>query len=156
MKKYLLCIVFAAFCQISYGQDITRLLKTVSENENVEKIKLEGSLINLGKMVGGVGNMPVVRGIESMEIYTLSNCNSKLKEIFLNVYNEGKEINGYETLIFAKNKKDGIRIMFKKEKDKINEIIFLCMDVKDPVIMKFSGKIKESDLSELVNEYDNN
>ena len=156
MKKYSLCLILGLSLSLSsYSQNVDQLLKKVSQTESIEKVKISGFMMSLGKAFGGLGDIPMANGIKSLEVYTLSNCASNLKKDFTELFNNAKDGSDYETLIFAKDKGDGVRIMVKKEKDIIKEMVLLCMDENEPVIIKFSGKIKEKDLTELVNKYKN-
>jgi hypothetical protein len=155
MKKYLFCLVFLfGFILVAPAQNIDQLLKKVAKTENIEKIKIGKFMMSLGKAFGGIGNMPVARGIHSMEIYDLSSCDNGSKKDLAEQFNKLKDGGGYETLIYAKDKSDGVRIMVKKDKDTIKEMIILCMNEHDPTIIRFSGKIKDNDIAELVNKYD--
>lgn len=154
MKKYLLCLVLAlTIGQMSYAQSVDKFLRNVSNTENIDKVKIGGFMMSLGKMFGGVGNMPVARGVHSLEVYDLSSCDSRVKQDFVNQINNLKDSDGYETLIMAKDKGDNVRIMMKKKKNEISDLVILCMGDEDPAIIKLSGKIKEKDLSELVDKY---
>lgn len=156
MKKYTLCVVMAMFLGLSgYSQNVNGLLKKVSQTENIEKVKISGFMMSLGKMFGGVGDVPLAKGIKSMEVYTLSHNVPNLKKEFTELFNNAKDEGGYETLIFAKDKGDGVRIMVKKEKDVIKEMVFLCMDESEPTIIQFHGKIKEKDIAKLMDKYQN-
>lgn len=138
-----------------YSQNVDHLLKKVSKAESVEKVAINGFMMSLGKMFGGVKDMPLVRGVDSMEIFTLSANDTNLKKDFIKLFNNSKDEKGYETLIFVKDKEDGIRILVKKEKDIIKDMIFLCMSEEEPTVIKLSGKIKQSDIDELVEKYNN-
>lgn len=154
MKKYLFCLTFIfAICLAGHAQNIDQLLNKVSKAENIDKVKIGRFMMSLGKTFGGVGDMPLVRGIHSMEVYNLSGCDHIFKDDLANQFHKIKDGGGYETLIYAKDKTDGVRIMIKKKKDIINEMLILCMDKDDPTIVKFSGKMKENDLAELVDKY---
>lgn len=157
MKKYILCLLAILAMSMSdcYSQNVDQLLKKVSKAEDVEKVSINSFMMSLGKMFGGVGDMPLAKGIESMDIFTLSANDTNLKNDFVKLFNKPKDEKGYETLIFVKDKKDGIRILVKKEKDIIKDMIFLCMDEDEPTIIKFSGKIKEKDIDELMKKYNN-
>ncbi len=154
MKKYLLCLVLVlAIGQMSYAQSVDKFLKNVSKTENIDQMKIGHFMMNLGKMFGGVGDMPVVRGVHTLEVYDLSNCDAGVKRDFANQINSLKDSDGYETVIMAKDKGDNVRIMMKKKKNEISDLVILCMGDKEPAIVKLSGKIKEKDLSELVDKY---
>lgn len=109
--------------------------------------------MSVGKMFGGVNNMPLARGVKTLEVYDLSDCNANQKQDISIQFNQIKDSDGYETLMYAREDGDEVRIMIKKDKDLIREMVFLCMDKADPAIIRFSGKIKESDIAELVNKY---
>ncbi|WP_108821822.1 DUF4252 domain-containing protein [Dysgonomonas sp. Marseille-P4361] len=156
MKKFLICLVLISFVSLSgYSQGVDNLLKKASSDRNVEKVKVDGFMMFLGKMLGGMSDKPVMKGIKSVEVFELSDGDAKLKSDFFNLFNNTKNEKGYETLIFVKDKEDGIRILMKKEKDIIKDLVLLCKDEKEPVIIRFTGKIKEQDIDKLVNQYNN-
>lgn len=154
MKKYLLCLVLViAVWQMSYAQNVDQFIKNVSNTENIDHVKIGRFMMSLGKMFGGVSDMPVARGVHSLEVYDISCCSAKLKQDLKSQINNLKDGDGYETLIQAKSKGDNVRIMVKKKKDVISDLVILCMDDEDSAIVKLSGKIKEKDIAELVNKY---
>lgn len=154
MKKYLICLVLVvALSQTAYSQNLDKLLNTVSKTENIEKVKIGRFLMSVGKTFGGVGDMPVARGVHSMEVYDLSGCDLNFKQNLAEQINKLKDGDGYETLILAKDKGDNVRIMMKKKKDVISDVVILCLSDNDPAIIKFKGKIKEGDIAELVQKY---
>jgi hypothetical protein len=138
-----------------YSQSVDQLLKKVSKIENTEKVKIGGFMMNFASMSGGLGDMPFVKGIKGIEVYDLSSCSLEDKQDIGKQINKIKDTNGYETMIHTKEKKSGVRIMIKKEKDIIKEILLLCMENEEPSIIRLTGKIKESDLNDLVNEHNN-
>lgn len=156
MKKYVLYLILGLFLSLScYSQNIDQLLRKVSQTETIEKVKINGFMMSMAKMFGEIKDIPIAKGISSLEVYTLSNCAPDLKEDFTKLFNNAKEKGSYETLIFVKEEGKGIRIMVKKEKDTIKDMVLLCMEENEPTIIKFSGKIKEKDLTEFVNKYKN-
>lgn len=151
MKKYLFCFIFAFIGITAHSQDIDKFLQRASKTENIDKFKMSGFTMFLGKMIGGVKDIPISKGVKSLEIYSLSDCNPQIKDEFNNLFHNLKDGKGYETLIYTKDENDGIRILIKKKKDVIHDVILLCMDKDDPSIIKFSGKIKVADLNQLIN-----
>jgi len=154
MKKYLFCLILAlAVGQMSYAQNVDQFLKNVSKTENIDHVKIGRFMMSIGKMFGGVSNMPVARGVHSLEVYDLSDCNWQKKKELVDQIGNLKDGDGYETLLMAKDKDDNVRIMIKRKKNVISDILILCMDKDDPTIVKLSGKIKEKDIAELTNKY---
>lgn len=154
MKKVILCLVLSLSLSLSsHSQKVDHLLKKVSQTESTEKVKINGFMLSLGKMFGGTSNIPAVKGINSLEVYTISDNDFDLKKDFTELFNNSKNGGDYETLIFAKDKGEGIRILIKKKKDIIENMVLLCMDENEPTIIKLSGKIKEKDLEDLIDKY---
>lgn len=154
MKKYLFCLVLVfGVAAASYGQSLTQVLNTASNARSVEKVKIGRFMMSAGKLFGGVSNMPVARGVHSLEVYDLSDCDHNVKNKVTNLISQLKDGDGYETLIQVNGKDDNVRIMAKKNKDVFSDIVILCADKSDPAIIRLSGKIKEKDIEELVNKY---
>jgi hypothetical protein len=154
MKKYVFCLILVLSLNLSgQAQTVNQLLNKVSETENIEKVKIGGFIMSIGKMFGGVSNMPVARGVNMLEVYDLSGCNIGFKEELAQQFKNLKDGDGYETLLQAKEKNDGVRIMIKKEKNLIKEMVLLCMNGSDPAVIRIAGKIKEKDIEELVSQY---
>lgn len=156
MKKYLICLflVFGAV-SASYGQNVSQLIKTASKAEKTEKVKIGRFMMSIGKLIGGVNNMPVARGIHSLEIYELSECDMDVKRNIAEMIDNMKDGDGYETLVMVKDTDSNLRILAKKKKNVINDIVILCSDEADPSIIRFTGKIKEGDIQELIENYSN-
>lgn len=156
MKKYLICAVLILMInQVGYAQDAKQLLSKYSNAKDIESVNIGSFMMKLGKTFGGIGDTPVARGVNSIQILEFSSCSQKIKDQFTSDVKKLKDGSGYETLIQVKNRNEGLRIMVKKEKDVIREIVLFCHDKNDPTIIKLSGKIKESDLAELVEKYEN-
>ncbi|NDV93732.1 DUF4252 domain-containing protein [Dysgonomonas sp. 521] len=155
MKKYIFCLVLVlSLSQLSYSQSLGNLMNSVSKAENVDKVKIGRFMMSLGKTFGGVGNMPVARGIHSLEVYDLSGCDAAFKQNLQEQMYTLKDGDGYETLMTVNDKENNVRIMMKKDKNIIKDMIILCLGDDDPAIVKFSGKIKEGDIAELIKKYD--
>lgn len=150
MKKYVLCFILVfSVSQIAFSQNVNQLLADFSKTNEVEKVKIGGFLMSLSKLLGGVSNNQIVKGVKSMEVMTLTNPSEQIRRNFTDAFSKVKDSDGYETLIMINEKESNVRIMAKKDKNVIREIIFLCSGNDEPAIIKFSGKIKESDLAQL-------
>lgn len=155
MKKisiFLAFIILSAY-QAS-AQNAEQVIRNISSVENMEHIKIRRFLLSAVKMFGGLKNVPLVKSIHSMEVFILENDipieqRSYVKEQI----NSLKDGSGYETLLQVKDSESFVRIMIKKDKKIIKEVILFCLDEEDTTILKMNGKIKESDLAELTKKY---
>ena len=154
MKKYLFCLVLIFSLSItSYAQNMDQLFQKISKIENVDQVKVGRFLMSLGKQFGGVGDIPLARGVHSIEILDLSSCKPSAKQDLSKYVAELKDGGGYETWLQVNDKKNAVRIMAKKKNDIIQDLVILCNDEASPTIIRLSGKMKENDLAELANKY---
>lgn len=154
MKKFIFCLVLAlSLSSVSHAQEVDKLMKKASKAENVYKVKIGGLLMGVTKMCGSFDDIPQIKGLNGMEVYDLSDCDEKTKEEIKQEFDKVKDGRGYETLVYTKDSKDAVRIMIKKDKkNTIKEMVFFLMDENDPSIVKLSGKFKEDDIAQLINE----
>lgn len=155
MKKHLLAISLILFvhqtCFANYT--VEQLMEKVQSTENIEKVKVGRFLTWIGKMIGGVSDIPVVNGIHGIEVYDISACSLAAKEEIAAYIRHIQDSNGYETCVIVKEEGEYLRLMIKKEKNKIKEILLLSWDSKDTSIVKLKGNIKEEDIEILINQH---
>ncbi|MDR0232917.1 MAG: DUF4252 domain-containing protein [Dysgonamonadaceae bacterium] len=153
MKKYLVSIAFIfllgqsnLFCQQNVGQFINNF----SNVDGVEKVKIGGFWMSLIKLSGKMDGVPVLKGVKGIEVYTLDdNSNEKHKQ-FQEEIKFLKDDENYQTLLRVKDGGDDVKIVFKKDGNKIREIIIFCMEETESTIIRLKGKISEKELSKLM------
>lgn len=155
MKKIIIifiCLTF--FSQYSMAHDLDRLLKKAAQAENVESVKIGGLLLWLGKMTGTTSDIPeVVKNLNKIEVYDLSNCKADVKQEIAQEIKNLKSDRNYETLIQVKEKGENVKILARKKKDDIKELLILISDNNEPTIIRLHGNIKQKDFMALVDEY---
>ena len=154
MKKYLLSIVFIfmlgqsqLFCQQNIGQFVNNF----SNTDGVEKIKIGSFWMSLIKMTGKANGVPALKGVNGIEIYALDSNSEEKNRQFREEIRTLQDGDNYETLLKVNDEGDDVRIVFKKEKDKIREIIVFCIDETESTIIRLKGKISEKELSKILN-----
>lgn len=152
MKKSILTLVLVVFLTpIAMAHNLDRLIKKVERAENVEKVKVSGFLLSLGKILGATSDL---QSLSKIEVYNLSNCHASIKkELSLEIekFSSDKD---YETLLQVKEKKEHIKILLKRKKNTIKELLILVADSQEPSIIRLHGNIKQKDLNALIAAYD--
>lgn len=156
MKKSILTLVLVVFLTpIAMAHNLDRLIKKVERAENVEKVKVSGFLLSLGKILGATSDLPAaVQSLSKIEVYDLSSCHASIKkELSLEIekFSSDKD---YETLLQVKEKKEHIKILLKRKKNTIKELLILVADSQEPSIIRLHGNIKQKDLNALIAAYD--
>jgi len=82
------------------------------------------------------------------------NSPEEKKDNYRNKFKTLKDDEKYTTLLTARNDGDNVRIMIKKEKDVIRELIIIANDTEDIAMIRLKGKIKESDLGTIIAQHD--
>jgi hypothetical protein len=147
-----ICLAF--FSQYSMAHDLDRLLKKAAQAENVESVKIGGLLLWMGKMIETTDDIPdSAKNINKIEVYDLSDCKADIKQEISREINNLKSDRNYETLIQVREKGKNVKILAKRKKDSIKELLILVSDNDEPVIVRLQGNIKQKDLTALVNKY---
>jgi hypothetical protein len=155
MKKIVITFIcLAFFSQYSMAHDLDRLLKKAAQAENVESVKIGGLLLWMGKMIETTDDIPdSAKNINKIEVYDLSDCKADIKQEISREINNLKSDRNYETLIQVREKGKNVKILAKRKKDSIKELLILVSDNDEPVIVRLQGNIKQKDLTALVNKY---
>lgn len=155
MKKSILTLVLLIFLvPVARAHDLSRLIKKVERAENVEKLKVSGFLLTLGKVLGAASDLPdTVQNLSKIEVYDLSNCHASIKKELTQEIEKISSDKEYETLLQVKEKKERIKILLKRKKNTINELLILVADHQNSSIIRLRGKIKQKDLNALIAAY---
>lgn len=162
MKRLIISLLLILVTgQFIYSQDLNRLMADLAKEGNVERQVVDQSMLKQSLQgaasVDSTGmvtaNMPsFVRNLSMVDVLNLNGCTSEVKAKFSKQIEEFKDGDGYETLLRVKDGEDNIRMIFKRNEDKVSEVFFLVMDEEDIVIVKMTGEFNESDLQEIIKE----
>jgi len=163
MKKYIVSfILILVLSQASYSQNANQLMQEFASKKEVVNLKIRRFWVSMAKpfilttLRGEEGDKQLaqlINGIKSVQIAALDDCNQLDKGDFIDRFHALKDSDGYETLLQVKDGKDNVRIIMKKDKNKIKELFIFCLDSKDAAMIKLSGDIKLSDVGALVEKY---
>lgn len=101
--------------------------------------------------------MPVfMQKIDSIQVVTLEDDDSGIRDEFLKDLNSFKDDDVYSTLIKVSDAEDNVRIIAKKDGDIVSDVYIFVLDEEDIVLVKMSGKLEQSDLEDIVKEQTKN
>ncbi len=106
----------------------------------------------LAKLFGGLEDMPELKGIQSVEIMTVSNecSDNRQKEIKKQIASLSDDAE-YTTLISIKGEEDKVRLMARQENDMIKELLFVVLEKEDDsVVIRIKGKMNLSDVQSMI------
>ncbi|MDR1103058.1 MAG: DUF4252 domain-containing protein [Tannerella sp.] len=146
MKKILMTgAVWLVTCTASYGQySVERLFSEFSDTRGVERVSLGKGLMRLARCMG-----KDVRGVDGIEVLSFSRCEPALKNRLENAV-RSLEDEDYETLLTSNEENERIRVLVKVNGDEIRELALLITG-SDPTLIRLRGKIRPSDVEQLVN-----
>jgi len=156
MKKIALSFIFIFALSIQlFSQNTSQILSALSKDENVEKISVGSLGMFFVKLAINFEGIQSLKGITSFELLTLNDeCSAKQKQKIKSQLKNMKDDHLYSTLLQVKDNDNNVRIMMKKEKDVIKEVLMFILSDKDDgvVVITVKGKIKESDLADMITE----
>lgn len=146
--KYALIIVIALFAQAGYGQkNVDKLFNEFSKVENVTRL----SMGNISMKIASI--FTNVMGVDGIEVLSFDDCNDATKEKFNEAARNLKD-SKFETMLTSNENNKRTRILVRIEEDTIHELVLLTTGSKNALI-RIKGKIKPSDIDNLVNKHKN-
>ena len=156
MKKIVVCffLISCFGCQLN-SSNTENIIRQFSNSKDVQKIHIGSVGMFFIKMfVPDSEFHSATKNVTSLEVLTLKeDCPKEKKDSYRNKLKTLKDSQNYTTLLAVKDGDDNVRIMIKKEKDMIRELIIITCDSEDVVVVKLMGKIKESDLETAIAQY---
>lgn len=166
MKKYIFSLVLTFVAvQFTYAQDLNSFMSEFSKQEGVQRQLVDRSMLDMsmkaamtadstGQMVS---KMPAfMQKIDSIEVLAIEKYSPEVKTKFLEGIQSFKDGNGYATLLSVNEADDNVKIVSHKEGDLFTGVYILVLDNEDAVIVKMSGNLTESDLTEILKEQNKN
>lgn len=158
MKKMMLSFVVltalcvsscATTCRPSSNQQI---LSALADNDDVTNLSVGSFGMFFVKMLGGFDELPALKGIKGVEILSVSDeCpkhrREKINQQIASLSDDGE----YSTLLQVKDKEDKVRMFVRQDNDFVNELLLAVVsDNDDSAVIRIKGKIKLSDVQEMV------
>lgn len=166
MKKYMFLLVLALIAvQFTFAQDLNQLMNEMSKIEGAQHQVIDREMLNTSMNAAmeadSTGQLKskipaFMQKLESIEVVAIEEYSPEVKERFQKEINGFSDGNGYETLLSVKDEGDNVRIISYKEGDQILGVYILVLDEEDAVVVKMSGNLSESDLTDIINEQKKN
>lgn len=146
--KYLWIVLIALFTQTGYAQkEIDRLFRDFSKEKNVNRLSVGDISMKLA------GLFTDVMGVEGIEILSLDECSSSVKENFQSALKTFKG-SGYETMVTSNENNSRTRVLVKIEEEIIRELLVFTSGDNNALV-RIKGKITPSDIDTLIKKHKN-
>ncbi|HHV04349.1 MAG: DUF4252 domain-containing protein [Bacteroidales bacterium] len=152
MKKIFLTIMLVAGnILVSYAQrDIQDIILQFSMQPRVEHIHVGSLAMKLAQAFASEEDAPFIKGIRSVTVLSLENCDENVKNAFRKQAGNIHE-NGLELLVEVTDESDEVRILAEIRKDMIKRFIVISVG-EDPYLIQINGHIDMSYMEELVSQ----
>ena len=157
MKKiFVSLLLIGSFGFQLHSANTENVIRQFSESKDVYRIRIGRVGVFLLKIFNSdAESRSYAKGLKSLEISTLKdNCTKEKKDKYQDNLRALQDDENYATLLTVKDGNDNVRIMMKKEKDVIRELIIIVCDTEDIALIRMKGKIKESDLGTTIAQFD--
>lgn len=150
MKKYFFISLLIFTCQLGYGQSVNTLFSEFGSEPKAEQVTISPFLMSIGKLfIGHIQEAEIARNIKSIRILDLEACPETVQQRFMTQVNK-LDREGYETLIRINDKGDNVRILMKKEKNVIRELLLLCTGNNNCSFLCMKGKFTQDEIHALI------
>ena len=146
MKKiYILLTAFMLIPMTVYGQQsVSHIFNKYSNARGVESVNVGSFLMFIG------GLFEDTKGVTGVEVLNFDSCEQSVKD---NVRKAIRSIDEreYEILVSVKEDKEQLKVLSRMKDDYIRELVIVNTG-DDPALIRIRGKIKPSDIQELINQ----
>ena len=144
------------------GQSSNReILMALADSDDVTRISVGSFGMWLVKLAGGLNNVPELKGINSVEILTVSDeCPKNRREAIKKQIAGLSDDAEYVTLMNVRDKDNKVRFMIRQEDDTVRELLLAVVSYDpedkddDAVVIRIKGKMKLSDIQEMIEKGD--
>lgn len=146
--KYVLIVLVALFTQTGFAQDrIDQMFDKYANEKNITRVSLGSISMKLASLFTDV------MGVEGIEVLSLDDCSSSVKENFQAALKKLKDTD-YETMVTSNDDNSRTRVLVKIKEDIIRELVVFTSGESNALI-RIKGKIKASDIDALVKKHKN-
>jgi len=136
-------LTFFCLCQAMHSQkSVDQIFKEFSKEKGVVHVGIGKFTMTLASLFTDV------MGVDGVEVYSLEECDSSVKERLNSAIASLKDRN-YETMVSVNEEKERTKILVKTEGDSIRELIILTTG-DDAALVRIKGKIKPSDIEKVI------
>lgn len=154
MKKIIVVIaLFAGICQTGFGQTVDALFREYRSEKHAEYVNLTPFMCGVMKLIvpKDEESRALIKRIRSIRMLDMEECSSSAKERFAR---EARQccFKGYEELLRATDEDEQVRVLIRQKKEVIRDLLLLVTG-DDCTIVHLKGKIRKSDLNDLISEH---
>ena len=144
-KKLVTLLALCCIVPAMYGQkNVDQLFKEFSKEKGVTHIALGKFTMTLASLFTDV------MGVNGIEVFSFDECNPSVKERLHQAIASLKDTS-YETMVSVNEETERTKILVKTDGESIRELIVMTSG-DDPAIVCIKGKIKPSDIEQVINK----
>lgn len=145
MKRIIgITLLAILFCQVGNSQSLNRLFNEFSSEKDASIVKLGPAIMGFSRLFADT------KGVRGIEVIDLSDCSTMVKNRF-NALAKNFKDSDYDVLVRSNDGKESNRVLMKTNGDYISEIVVLSTG-DGAAMVRISGKIRQSDVNDVVNE----
>ncbi|WP_101690004.1 DUF4252 domain-containing protein [Dysgonomonas massiliensis] len=160
MKRIITLITIIAITfstSILHAENIENIVSDISKEKKAENVKVGGLLMSFAKMFANKDKdkegAQMLKCINSIQVIDLDYTDSSKKNHYMSRLNKLNDEKGFETLVRVKDKEDNVRIMLKRDGNKIKGFYIVNIDNESISAVKILGNFNPEDIDKLINDY---
>ena len=154
MKKTVFTFAMMIALSLSVcGQNSNReILRALSGSDDVTRISVGSVGMFFAKMVGALNHVPGLKGINSVEVLTVSDeCSGKRREEIKKQIAELSDDAEYVTLMSVKDGNEKVRMMVRQDNDIVKELLIAVVSTdEDSAVIRIKGKMNLTEIQEMI------
>lgn len=160
MKKIISLIAVIAIAITTstlHAENIDNIFSDIAKEKKAENVKVGGLLMSFAKLFANNDKdkegAQMLKCINSIQVIDLDCIDASKKTHYISRVNKLNDEKGFETLVRVKDKEDNVRIMLKRDGNKIKGFYIVNIDNESISAVKILGNFNPEDIDKLINDY---
>lgn len=132
-----------------YATDAGSIIGRFRKEPGAEYVGMPRFVMTIAALFSGD---PAARSVKSVQVLDMGGCSSAVKERFFKAVSSLAN-NGYEDYVRVRENGENVRILAKGNDAYIRDMLVLCQDSSDCVLVRLTGKIRLDEMMEVAENH---
>lgn len=148
-SKFVALMLLMAVSVPLYATDAGSLIGRFRKEPGAEYVGMPRFVMMMATLFSGD---PVARSVKSVQVLDMGDCSSAVKGRFFKAVSSLID-DGYEDYVRVRENGESVRILAKGNDTYIRDMLVICQDSSDCVLVRLTGKIRLDEMMEVAESH---
>jgi len=150
MKSNIITLILLLAVPLTLGaKDAGSVIKRFKSEPGAEYVGVPRFVMMMASLAD---DDPEIRSVKSVQVLDMSSCSAKAKSLLHDEINALAD-HGYDDFVRVREDGEQVRIIAAGNDDYIKDMVIFCRSDSECTVVRFTGKIKPSEISDLAERH---